>query len=117
MGNLESRWIPILQNPGAAVANNHRELLPVEVNNANNQFSNSGTPDTTKRPLAPLGSGAGNCPTNNTAYNRFNETEHKEREAIAENWIPAEVKRRMYSNRGAAVPKPDLVKPETLLFE
>ena len=117
LGNLESRWIPLLPNPGAAVTNNHRELVQVEVNNANNQFTNSGTPDTTKRPLAPVGSGAGNRPTNNTAYNRFNETERKEREAIAENWIQAEVKKRMFSNRRAAAPNPDLVKPETLLFE
>ena len=115
LGNLESRWIPLLPNSGAAVANNHREL--VEVNNANNQFTTSGVPETTRRPLAPVGSGAGNRPTNNKAYNRFNETERKEREAIAENWIQAEVKKRMFSNRRKSVPNPELVKPDTLLFE
>ena len=117
LGNLDSRWIPLIPNPGTAVTNEHRELVQAEVNNTNNQFSNSGSPDMTRRPLAPVGSEAGNRPTKNSAYNRFNETERKEREAIAEDWIQAEVKKRMFSNRRAAVPNPDLVKPETLLFE
>ena len=117
LGNLDSRWIPLIPTPGTAVTNDHRELVQVEVNNANNQFTNSGTPEMTRRPLAPVGSEAGNRPTKNTAYNRFNETERKEREAIAENWIHAEVTRRVWSNRRAPLPNLPLVKPGNLLFE
>ena len=108
LGSLETRWLPLLPNSEAADANNIREL--VEVNNATNQFTTTGAPETTRQPLAPVGSGAGNRPTNNTAYNRFNETEHKEREAIAENWIEAEVKKRMFTNRRKSAPNPELVR-------
>ena len=84
LGSIEPQWLPMIPNLEEEVPitiDDH-----VEVNNATNQFPTTGTPDTTKRPLAPVGSGAGNRPTNK-AYNRFNETERKEREAIAENWI------------------------------
>merc|ERR1711888_455221 len=79
LGSLELRWIPMLPNSEVADANTIHEL--VEVNNATNQFSTTGAPDTTRRPPAPVESGAGNRP-NNKAYIRFNETERKEREAI-----------------------------------
>ena len=101
---------------------NLEEALPatieehVEVNNATSQLQILGTPDTNTRPPAPVGSKAGNRP-NTQAYNRFNETERKEREAIAEDWIQAEVKKRVFTNRRKSAPNPDLVNPDTLLYE
>ena len=88
----------------------------VEVNNATNQLQHVGAPATNSRPPAPVGSKAGNRP-NNQAYNKFNESEKKEREATAEDWIQTEVKKRLYTNRRRPEPKPDLVKPGTLLYE
>ena len=117
LGNLNPHWIPLLPASGSAVTNEHRELVQVEVNNTNNQFTNSGTPDMNGQPLATVESGAGNRPVNKTAYSRFNGKEQKERDAIAENWIQAEVKKRMWSNRRASAPNPESVKPDTLLFE
>ena len=114
LGSFESQWLPMFPNLEEAVPATIEEH--VEVNDATNQLQIIGTPDTTKRPLAPVGSGAGNRPTNQ-AYNRYNETERKEREAIAENWIQVEVKKRMFTNRRKAAPNPNLVKPDTLLFE
>ena len=88
----------------------------VKVNNATNQLQILGTPDTTKRPPAPVGSKAGNRPTTQ-AYNRYNETERKERETIAEDWIQTGVKKRLFTNRSEPVPNHELAHPDTLLFE
>ena len=88
----------------------------VEVNNATNQLQSVGAPATNSRPPAPVGSKAGNRP-NNQAYNKFNESEKKEREATAEDWIQAEVKKRLFTNRRTPAPNPELVKPGTLLYE
>merc|ERR1712030_16149 len=74
-----------------------------------------GGPDSNTRPPAPVGSKAGIRPKQ--AYNRFNETERKEREAIAEDWIQAEVKKRVFTNRRKSAPNPELVNPDTLLLE
>ena len=87
----------------------------VEVNNTTNQLQIIGAPTTDTRPPAPGGSKVGNRP--NQTYNRFNESEKKEREATAEDWIQAEVKKRLHSKRREAAPQPELVKPETLLYE
>merc|ERR1712030_145796 len=76
-----------------------------------------GGPDSNTRPPATVGSKAGN--RLNQAYNRYNEAEKKEREATAEDWIQAEVKKRVFTNRRKSAPNPNqgLVKPESLLFE
>merc|ERR1712030_90476 len=76
-----------------------------------------GGPDSNTRPPAPVGSKAGN--RLNQAYNRYNEAEKKEREATAEDWIQAEVKKRVFTNRRKSAPNPDpeLVKPDNLLLE
>ena len=87
----------------------------VEVNQTTNQTQTLGGPDSKTRPPAPVGSKAGNRPKQ--AYNRFNETEKKEREAIAEDWIQAEVKKRVFTNRRKSAPNPELVNPDTLLLE
>ena len=104
LGSLNPLWVPLTPASGSAVTNDHRELVQVEVNNTSNQFINSGTPGTTEQPLATVESGAGNRPADKAAYSRFNGKEQKEREAIAENWIHAEVKRRVWSNRRAPLP-------------
>ena len=54
LGNLNPHWIPLLSASGSAVTNEHRELVQVEVNNTNNQFTNSGTPEMTEQPLATV---------------------------------------------------------------
>ena len=75
LGSIEPQWLPLIPNLEEEVpiaTSDNAELI-----NATNQFLTTGTPDTTKRPLAPVGSGAGNRPTNK-AYNRFNETEKRE---------------------------------------
>ena len=50
-------------------------------------------------------------------YRRFNGKEQKEREKIAENWIPAVVKKRVESNRKAPGTTIQVVKKDSFLYE
>ena len=84
---------------------------------ATNQTQLLEGPGSNSRPPTPVGSQAGNRP--NQAYNRYNEGERKEREATAEDWIQAEVRRRIHTDRKRPAPNPaqGLVKPESFLYE
>merc|ERR1712030_94252 len=84
---------------------------------ATNQTQLLEGPGSNSRPPTPVGSQAGNRP--NQAYNRYNEGEKKEREATAEDWIQAEVKRRIHTDRRKPAPNPaqGLVKPGNFLYE
>ena len=99
LGSLNPLWVPLPQAPGSVVINDHHEMAQVEVNNTSNQVTNSGTPERSEQPPSTVESGAGNGPADKAAYKRFNGKEQKEREDIAENWIHAEGKRRVFSNR------------------
>ena len=56
-------------------------------------------------------------PLDTGVYKRFNGEEQKEREEIAENWIPAVLKKRVESNRKAPGMTIQVVKKESFLYE
>ena len=85
--------------------------------NASNQNVLAVITEETRHSQPPIESGAGQGPAVKAAYRRFNGTEQKEREATAENWIQAEVRKRVYSNRKALLTNPKVVKPSTFLYE
>ena len=74
-----------------------------EVNNTN-QDNDLGTTEKAGQPPSTVESGKGSGPPDKAPYKRFNGKEQKEREKRAESWIPAEVKKRVYSNRKASLP-------------
>ena len=88
-----------------------------QTNNASNQNVLAVITEETRHSQPSIESGAGQGPAVKAAYRRFNGTEQKEREATAENWIQAEVRKRVYSNRKALLTNPKVVKPSTFLYE
>ena len=113
VSSLHSLYVP---QPGSIISYNHEEAQR-QVNITNYQDNNLGTPEKSRQPPSPVESGVGQGPADKAAYKRFNGKEQKEREATAENWINAEVKRRVFSNRKAPLPTIQLVKPGTFVFE
>ena len=87
-----------------------------EINNTN-QDNDLGTTEKARQPPSTAESGKDSGPPDKAPYKRFNGKEQKEREKRAESWIPAEVKKRVDSNRKASVPIIKVVKKETFLFE
>ena len=64
--------------PGSVVSNDH-EVAQGEVNNTNNQDTNSGTPEKSEQPPSTVESGEGSGPPDKAPYKRFNGKEQKER--------------------------------------
>ena len=100
ISNLDSQDLDV--NNGVSIANPN-SLLGARQKDTNSQSSSES--------VIPSG------PPDTGIYKRFNEKEQKEREKVAENWIPAVIKKRLESHRKAPGNPIQVFKKETFLYE